>query len=1024
MNMMVNTSELVGYEAEIKEQKNIALKKAVSKLVASWESKQAKKAMQFGGLGLMAISLAACNSSSDDTAATTPTTPATPAEPATPAAPVTNAITIAAATLNNFGTANKDVISATGTTLTSSHIIADATSGDGDTLTVTLTGDYALTPTVIGIEDVTFNIGETLASGNATLSVDVTNITASGDSIHFDVTNDNSLITNLIVTNAGTNTYKPSADFSGTVEIQSVADADVVVTVARDTSVSTTTGAGDDLTINGGTAYDITLTASTATEDLVVTGLDNTLTANSILGNATVTSAGDLSLTATAAKGNVTITSGDDTTTVNTPAAAGTVTINSAGSIAATTLTAATTIVLNNTGGTAATDDVVLTNGTAATSVTMTSVGAITATANNLAAAASITATAAEDSAITSDGVSNQVVNLNADSSGITNTPEITYTLAASTIETLNLGGVTAIEVSIDQADISTETVTSTNTAGSALLFTSAANDADTTAVAAGIDMRLGADMNGQTFTVDNDNKFVLLDSVAQTATPTFDHTTEATTTTTNSLTVATYNDDAATGDETASIAGLAFTDINNLTIAMGGTGTDKVGIDSSADITGADLVTVTVTGEGAFDLNGNTITGNATSTTSNVTLDASGVAGVVTMALDGTANGVESIQTGSGADAITIGAAAASGNAQSVTTNGGNDTLNIGAAVNFTFDGGPGVDTVSFAAGTNMSTKSMTLTSVEQIQLVGGGATQTINASFISGKSFILKDDATTSNLTINMDQAVVDVSSLGLDSSIVDGTDAITIDASGLGLVTTITGSGTSDTITGSAAADNITGNGGQDTITAGAGNDVITGGAGADTIKGEAGDDNITGGDGADIFILGAGEDTISDFVVGAANDDIKLDLSEVEAVSTMDLTMLDDHASVADSDAVAATTITGATDLNGATANSMLLIINGNITGTTSAALESALSTALETGGDFALKMKGTAAASDGFLCMYDNGTNSYLATVESTAGVAANAKPAANDLVVNNIAVFTGIADCTTILVAQYTDIVS
>ena len=59
-----------------------------------------------------------------------------------------------------------------------------------------------------------------------------------------------------------------------------------------------------------------------------------------------------------------------------------------------------------------------------------------------------------------------------------------------------------------------------------------------------------------------------------------------------------------------------------------------------------------------------------------------------------------------------------------------------------------------------------MTLTSVEQIQLIGGGGnTQTINASFISGKSFILKDNGTTSNLTINMDQAVVDVSTLGLD-------------------------------------------------------------------------------------------------------------------------------------------------------------------------------------------------------------------------------------------------------------------
>ena len=103
-------------------------------------------------------------------------------------------------------------------------------------------------------------------------------------------------------------------------------------------------------------------------------------------------------------------------------------------------------------------------------------------------------------------------------------------------------------------------------------------------------------------------------------------------------------------------------------------------------------------------------------------------------MALDGTANGVESIQTGSGADAITIGAAAAGGNAQSVTTSLVVMTYtNIGATtVNFTFDGGPGVDTVSFAASTNMSTKSMTLTIVVQIQLIGGGGnTQTINASF-----------------------------------------------------------------------------------------------------------------------------------------------------------------------------------------------------------------------------------------------------------------------------------------------------
>ena len=77
MNMMVNTSELVGSEAEIKRNSETALKRAVSKLVASWERKQAGKATKLGGLGLMAISLAACNSSSDDTTST-PATPATP----------------------------------------------------------------------------------------------------------------------------------------------------------------------------------------------------------------------------------------------------------------------------------------------------------------------------------------------------------------------------------------------------------------------------------------------------------------------------------------------------------------------------------------------------------------------------------------------------------------------------------------------------------------------------------------------------------------------------------------------------------------------------------------------------------------------------------------------------------------------------------------------------------------------------------------------------------------------------------
>ena len=85
------------------------------------------------------------------------------------------------------------------------------------------------------------------------------------------------------------------------------------------------------------------------------------------------------------------------------------------------------------------------------------------------------------------------------------------------------------------------------------------------------------------------------------------------------------------------------------------------------------------------------------------------------------------------------------------------------------------------------------------------------------------------------------------------------------------------------------------------------------------------------------------------------------------------------------------------------------------------LETALGTALETGGDFAMTVNGATEANDGWLCMYDNGTNSYLATCETEAVLLNDANPAI--LTVNNIAVFTGIADCTTIL-SQYTDIIS
>ena len=79
-----------------------------------------------------------------------------------------------------------------------------------------------------------------------------------------------------------------------------------------------------------------------------------------------------------------------------------------------------------------------------------------------------------------------------------------------------------------------------------------------------------------------------------------------------------------------------------------------------TADITGDALQTVTLTGGGTptggtistFDLGVNTITGVTTTTTvSDVTFNAADYSGVVKLGLDATANSIESVTTGSGAD-------------------------------------------------------------------------------------------------------------------------------------------------------------------------------------------------------------------------------------------------------------------------------------------------------------------------------------------------------------------------------------
>ena len=980
----------------------------VKALTSAWEKKNSKTA-RAGGVSLMALSLAACGSSSDDTAAITQAdvdaavaaANAAAAEAATAAAAaaaadkasalaaadaaaaeaqaaavaaaetaaadaataaanaaaaeaaaaaataaaaseaaavavvqaqldtlqaaydaLTAAVTDELDTDDNTPTlsVSDDAVTATSTTLNSGDIIVDGQSTDSDTLTVTLTGDFANTPTVVNIETVTFNIAETLASGNNELSVAVDNI--SGATIVFDVTADDSLITNLAVTGADTNTYTASSEFS-TIAMTTATDADIVLNVNADASVSTT-GAADDLTISGGTDYDVTLTASAATEDLVVTGAAVDITTASIAGtvtvdaaetaavdaaaaagavsitagttatvtdlsaaaaavtvtggtdvtigttagtdltvsageeaNITATSTGDVVVTSTnnasvtvnSATGDVTVTAGASetggaltTNAVNAALAEGTVTVTSsddtaiaaaaAATVAATAVgtlsinaTAATTVTADNTGADAG-DDVTLTDTNSATSITVTSVGNVATTAA-LAALETGSFTIAEASTIDLTGASDAAVT-------ITATDDLTATLtlaAAGAVATVNaVNGGNDLVITVDEAEnISGDTFTTSGT-GTTVLLLDNDGTSDITEVSTDIIVALGDTFDTTTLTAADSGQTLRLD---EDQTGTVIVTADTAANTDNSITFSTVSTNAATA-----IAALTVTDYATVNIDSANSTVTFSGV-----LSGDQLATVDLAGDNAISF-GTTSIANTATTPTAVTVDASDMTAALTLDLNGASGGVETVEGSSVGDDIDATAVSNSGDAYVINTNAGADTITVSAGANSTIsagagidtiemagaadvtvDGGTGIDTLSIAAGVDLSSSTLSLTSVEQIELTGGGVTQTLAASYISGLSFIIAEDGTgTANLTVSMDQLAVDLSGLGFASSFATGTDTITVDASVLGLGATIVGSAADDVITGSGATDSIT---------AGEAADIVDGGAGADVI-----------------------------------------------------------------------------------------------------------------------------------------------------------------------------------------------
>ncbi|MDC3205159.1 hypothetical protein OBA42_01050 [Paracoccaceae bacterium] len=807
--------------------------KALTRQLASL-TKLKRKAYNYP---LIAMIISSCGSETTSPADTTATDN-------TSTVPVTSNSVVVVGEVENLGLVGvNDTITATSSTFTSSTSVVDKDPYDNDTITITATDDIIGTATVSGVENITFTTSAAKLGGDYEFDVNLVNISGS-DIVTFENVNSNSLIKTLDLINVGV-PISVGPHFSA-IKVGGQTDKDLNLTVSGDTTLSTT-GASKDLNVNAG-GKSVTLSSSTATQDIIINKAYNAdITAASALRNVTVTSNGDVTLRdLSALKGNIDVTNVGSINVISATNAAGTLNLTNERAPLGT--------------------DITITDANSTVKVNIKSAGSITATSNNgLASAQIINLTAAEESTIYSDGVSNQDVTVNAVNSLGNST---NFNLHTSTLDKLTLGGSSPLVVTIDSADISTETVVNTNSDATLWLT---GTTADFTNVATSVKLRL-KNFDGKTITIKDSQDFYLDTEIAQTSstsTPTFDHQTDATSSTTNAVTIKTFDSNTSNGDKTANLAGLNFVDVQTLNLSL----LNDLNLDSSADITGVDLTSVVVTGTGDFDLNSNTITG---SNSTRVALNASNLSGSATLNLDGTTNGVANIQTGSAADTIKIDGVTADSSGFVIASNGSNDKIRItkngdGSSAKINIDaGGGGSDELSLAAGVDLSVSNLTLASVESIMLTGGGATQKIAASDVSGVSLKLKEDGTgTAVFTVVADQATIDLSKFKFASSFAVGTDSVVVNASSFGSGVTVTGTSGDDTITGSTANDNLSGGASADTISGGTGNDTINGGAGADTLTGGAGDDEF------DYFESGksteASMDKITDYQAAAATAD---------------------------------------------------------------------------------------------------------------------------------------------------------
>jgi Ca2+-binding RTX toxin-like protein len=265
--------------------------------------------------------------------------------------------------------------------------------------------------------------------------------------------------------------------------------------------------------------------------------------------------------------------------------------------------------------------------------------------------------------------------------------------------------------------------------------------------------------------------------------------------------------------------------------------------------------------------------------------------------------------------DAV-LGAAAMAAGIRTVNFSGGMQSNNVvieaGFAADLTVNLSDDTDDVASVSASALTVNAIASDIDSNDTLTGGTGTGdklnlvadngTADLSGVSGFETItvLAGNAATDGVTIvvDSDSVVADGTTLSFSAAALTDVGAgVNFDGSaettGNG-VFNITGGAGDDTLTGGAGADTIVGGNGGDSINGGDGNDTLTGGAGDDTINSGQGNDVVNGGLGADdIYVVNAlnnGADTIT---LGTDNDidTINFDLSEATATGVSTVTDFD-------------------------------------------------------------------------------------------------------------------------------------